>query len=206
MKFHIARVMDRFETYDSDDEYDDDAYTYSGDEDDDDSLSSESSGDSSCSDDSDDSGTSFNTSHTDDDTVNNKADNRHNPDQVHYRAQECLYRDDTKQAILVYQQLLAKQRKNVHAQRADTLSRLAVLCLVSGGKKYHKRALRYSTEALKLHQDSARPLQAAVSTMELGLVYFGLRKRSKALKLWRQAMQMACLAMGYDHPHVGKPS
>lgn len=124
------------------------------------------------------------------------------PHEVHYLAQECLNKGDMAQAMVIYKQLLQKQRKNVHAQRGDTLSRLSVLCLLSGGKKNNKRAQSYSNEALNLHDGDHPSLQSAVATMELGLVHFGANRLSKALQLWRQAMQMSCVAMGYDHPHV----
>jgi tetratricopeptide (TPR) repeat protein len=116
-----------------------------------------------------------------------------------FRARECLQHSNTFGAIHIYKALLQKQPQRVDAQRADTLSKLSVLCLIMGR---NEEGAKYSTEALSLHRDNSRPLHAAVSAMEVGLVQFGSNKLSRALKLWREALQMACMAMGYDHPHV----
>jgi tetratricopeptide (TPR) repeat protein len=118
---------------------------------------------------------------------------------AHFRARECLQQSNTSGAIHTYKALLQKQPQQVDAQRADTLSKLSVLCLVAGR---NQEAAKYSTEALSLHRDNYRPLHAAVGAMEVGLVQFGSNKLSRALKMWREALQMACMAMGYDHPHV----
>jgi tetratricopeptide (TPR) repeat protein len=120
-------------------------------------------------------------------------------DLTHFRARECLQHSDTSGAIHMYKALLQKQPQQVDAQRADTLSKLSVLCLIAGR---NQEAAKYSTEALSLHRDNSRPLHAAVSAMEVGLVQFGSNKLSRALQVWREALQMACMAMGYDHPHV----
>ena len=192
MRFHLARRLERsHRDSDSDSEDDDDEYENSF-------FSSSSYG--SSDDDDDDVDWSSSSSESD---IDVKDENDHlNPDSVHYRAQECLYRGETSQAIAIYRELLSKQRKNVHAQRADTLSRLSVLCLLTGGRRYNEKAARYSREALSLHEDNVKPLQAAVSAMELGLVHFAGNRLDMALLMWRQAMQMACVSMGYDHPHV----
>jgi tetratricopeptide (TPR) repeat protein len=118
---------------------------------------------------------------------------------AHFRARECLQKSDTSGAIKTYKALLQKQPQQVDAQRADTLSKLSVLCLIAGR---NQEAAKYSTEALALHRDNSRPLHAAVSAMEVGLVQFGSNKLSRALNIWREALQLACMAMGYDHPHV----
>lgn len=187
MRFHLARVMDRLDQQSCSSsecsEYERDSSSLDDDGDWSSSVSSSSSSTSSS-------------------AATEPSHHPLDPDQVHYLAQECLYRGDIQQAILIYRQLLAKQRRNEHAQRADTLSRLVVLCLAAGGRRFLKKANAYGKEALQLHSDSGRPLQAAVSTMEVGLVQFGAGRLSKALILWRQGMQMACVAMGYDHPHV----
>lgn len=182
MRFHLDRVCGRFEqdSVDSDDNVGINK-----------DLSS-----------SDESSFSSFASSTDEDTSSldsseSPSSEHHNPDQVHYEAQDSLYRGNTGQAISIYRQLLAKQHKNMHAQRADTLSRLTVLCLIKGGRQYFKRALRYSSEARNLHKGNARPLQAALGTMELGLVHFAAGEARQALKCWREAMQLACVAMGH---------
>jgi tetratricopeptide (TPR) repeat protein len=118
---------------------------------------------------------------------------------AHFRARECLQQSNTSGAIHTYKALLQKQPQQVDAQRADTLSKLSVLCLIAGRSQ---EAAKYSTEALSLHRDNSRPLHAAVSAMEVGLVQFGSNKLSRALNIWREALQLACMAMGYDHPHV----
>jgi tetratricopeptide (TPR) repeat protein len=118
---------------------------------------------------------------------------------AHFQARECLQKSDTSGAIHVYKALLLKQPQQVDAQRADTLSKLSVLCLTAGR---NQEAAKYSAEALALHRDNSRPLHAAVSAMEVGLVQFGSNKLSRALNIWREALQLACMAMGYDHPHV----
>jgi tetratricopeptide (TPR) repeat protein len=123
---------------------------------------------------------------------------------VHRLAHSCLSQGDIARAIRVYRHLLHKQAT---AQRHDTLSRLTVLYLLllqdeENTDDQYRQALQYSKEALELHQQNARPLQAAVSTMEVGLVHFWNQNLEQALRYWRQAMQMACVAMGYDHPHV----
>jgi tetratricopeptide (TPR) repeat protein len=118
---------------------------------------------------------------------------------AHFQARECLQKSNTPGAIKTYKALLQKQPQKVDAQRADTLSKLSVLCLVAGR---NAEAAKYSNEALALHRDNSRPLHAAVSAMEVGLVQFGSNKLSRALNIWREALQSACMAMGYDHPHV----
>jgi tetratricopeptide (TPR) repeat protein len=118
---------------------------------------------------------------------------------AHFRARECLQKSNTSGAIEIYKTLLQKQPQQVDAQRADTLSKLSVLCLMAGR---NPEAVKYSSEALALHRDNSRPLHAAVSAMEVGLVQFGSNKLSRALNIWREALQLACMAMGYDHPHV----
>jgi len=129
----------------------------------------------------------------------NMNDSRKGASTIHVQARECLQNDETYDAISLYKGLLEKQPKRVDAQRADTLSVLTVLCLSCGR---NAEALKYSSEALELHRDNERPLQEAVSAMEVGLVHFGANKLGKALRLWREAMQLACMSMGYDHPHV----
>lgn len=192
MRFHLARRLERFEEELS--VSDDGSYS-----------SSEDSGGTS---EEDDCSSSFasresSTWTTEDESkeVEGAQPNPLDPDEVHYLAQECLYQGDTIQAIRIYRELLGKQRKNVHAQRADTLSRLAVLCLTMG-RKFNKKAMHYSSEALKLHIDNSRPLQASVGKMEVGLCHFAGNRLPKALQFWREAMQLACVAMGYDHPYV----
>jgi tetratricopeptide (TPR) repeat protein len=118
---------------------------------------------------------------------------------AHFMARECLQQSDTPGAIVIYKALLQKQPHQVGAQRADTLSKLAVLCMIAG---HNQEAAKYSSEALSLHRENSRPLHAAVSAVEVGLVQFGSNKLGRALKLWREALQMCCMAMGYDHPHV----
>jgi tetratricopeptide (TPR) repeat protein len=123
-------------------------------------------------------------------------------DKAHREARECLLKADTAGAIRVYEALLQRQPEKVDAQRSDTLSKLAVLSLIDGSTNRNRKAVKYSSEALNLHRNNARPLHAAVAAMEVGLVHFGSNMPGKALTMWRQAMQMACMAMGYDHPHV----
>ena len=120
-------------------------------------------------------------------------------DKAELLVRQCLEQSDYQGAIAISKVLLAKQPSGVNAQRAETLSKLAVLCIAVGRKK---EALEYSSEALKLHRVNARPLQAALSAMEVGLVHFGANKIGQALKSWREAMQLACLAVGYEHLHV----
>lgn len=120
-------------------------------------------------------------------------------DKAELLVRDCLKQSDFQGAIAISKVLLAKQPSGVNAQRAETLGKLAVLCIAVGWKK---EALGYSNEALKLHRANDRPLQAALSAMEVGLVHFGNNKIGQALKAWREAMQLACLGVGYEHLHV----
>ena len=134
-------------------------------------------------------------------------------------ARLCLRQGDYLGATAVYQQLLellpAKQ------DRAEAYSKLSTLCMAVGSPA---PALQYILQAMQLdkennyNSDNQQPQQqpegitdsavwphsctAAVRAMQVGLVHFGNNKVSKALKSWRQAMQLACSIVGYEHPLV----
>lgn len=89
---------------------------------------------------------------------------------------------------------------DVDAQRADTLGKLALLSLFAG---QNKEAMQYAQEAARMHKETAnRPLSTAMATMQIGLIHFATSRAGRALKAWREAMQLCCLALGYDHPIV----
>lgn len=108
-----------------------------------------------------------------------------------------LDKQDWMGALNVYKSQLIRQKHA--AQRPETLRKLVVLCLALDQLE---PALQYSTEALEFYREQQRPLQAALSAMELGLALFALNQMDKALKSWREAVQLACLAVGYEHMHV----
>jgi tetratricopeptide (TPR) repeat protein len=90
--------------------------------------------------------------------------------------------------------------EGMDAQRADTLGKLAILSLLAGQSK---EALQYALEAARMHKEAAnRPLATAMSAMLVGLIHFATSRAGRALKAWREAMQLCCLAVGYDHPIV----
>jgi tetratricopeptide (TPR) repeat protein len=90
--------------------------------------------------------------------------------------------------------------EGMDAQRADTLGKLAILSLLAG---QCKEALQYALEAARMHKESSnRPLATAMSAMLVGLIHFATSRAGRALKAWREAMQLCCLAVGYDHPIV----
>lgn len=89
---------------------------------------------------------------------------------------------------------------DMDAQRADTMGKLAVLCLYGG---QNKEAMNYAMEAARMHKENAnRPLSTVMATMQVGLIHFATSRAGRALKAWREAMQVCCLAVGYDHPIV----
>jgi tetratricopeptide (TPR) repeat protein len=187
---------------------------------------------------------------------------------VHQAALEFLQEGNVAAALAIYQGYLEKQTKQsslysqrqhyvgkngknedvlmsmpamntfFDAHRADTLSKLAVLCLHAGR---NKQAMQYSFEALRLHRQESsptssssfpegngngggggeasdldtsfnssmtaittwsRPLQAAIATMEVGLIHLATSRAGRSLKSWREAMQMCCVTVGYEHPIV----
>jgi tetratricopeptide (TPR) repeat protein len=84
-------------------------------------------------------------------------------------------------------------------QIATTKSKLALVSLLAMNPR---DAWQYSISALQTHKKAGRPVQSAFATMELGLVYMGTDKLSEALKAWREALQLACMTLGYDHGQV----
>lgn len=103
--------------------------------------------------------------------------------------------DRLENAIIAYEALLGPDRN----QRADVLVPLAALSL---GCLRINDAFKYSQEALHLYRLNQRPLQASVAGMWVGLSHFASNKMGKALQCWREATQLACLAVGYEHPQV----
>ena len=90
--------------------------------------------------------------------------------------------------------------EDMDAQRADTLGKLAVLSLFAG---QNKEAMQYALEAARMHKETSnRPLSTAMATMQVGMIHFATSRAGRALKAWREAMQLCCLAVGYDHPIV----
>ena len=89
---------------------------------------------------------------------------------------------------------------DMDAQRADTLGKLAVLSLFAG---QNKESMQYAMEAARIHKETShRPLSTAMATMQVGMIHFATSRAGRALKAWREAMQLCCLAVGYDHPIV----
>lgn len=82
---------------------------------------------------------------------------------------------------------------------SKTKSKLAIFSLITESKR---EAWQYSTSALQTHKKAARRVHTTLSTIELGLVYLGMEKLSEALQCWREALQLACMTLGYDHFQV----
>ena len=81
-----------------------------------------------------------------------------------------------------------------------TKSRLTVLNLLVGNTQ---DAWTYATSALQTHKKAGDlPVHLTLSTMELGLVQFQTGKLTRALRAWREALQLACMTLGYDHLQV----
>jgi tetratricopeptide (TPR) repeat protein len=116
-------------------------------------------------------------------------------------ARDSLRQDDYMGAIRIFKLLLEAQTNSPRRQ-ARTHSQLAVLCCAVGRNQL---ALAYSTQAYQWQQQQNEPhapLPAAIRAMEIGMVHFGGMRVAKALKAWREAMQLACLAVGYEHSIV----
>ena len=83
---------------------------------------------------------------------------------------------------------------------ARTKSRLATLNLLVGNTK---DAWTYSTSALQTYKkEGDLPVHLTLSTIELGLVHVQGGKLPRALRAWREALQLACLSLGYEHLQV----
>jgi len=104
-------------------------------------------------------------------------------------AKRALRRDDIHGAIAIYEQLLSQGSNEVVAQ-------LSLLHLGCGNQK---QAMNYAQKALALNRDRQRPLQAAQAGLLLGMVNYSAGQVTQTLKNWREATQLACLAVGYDH-------
>jgi tetratricopeptide (TPR) repeat protein len=87
----------------------------------------------------------------------------------------------------------------LEAQIATTKSKLALVSLLA---MKSRDAQQYSISALQTHEKAGRPVQSCFATMELGLVYMGTDRLTEALRAWREALQLACMTLGYDHGHV----
>jgi tetratricopeptide (TPR) repeat protein len=124
-----------------------------------------------------------------------------NPDNVGQVAMEYVSDGEHGKALEIYRVLLRNQQKQYisdlnESEIAETQSNLSVLCLLLGRTQ---EAMKYSQASLKAHKAASRPVQVTLSTMELGLVLFGAQQLSKALQAWREAFQLACMTLGYDH-------
>jgi tetratricopeptide (TPR) repeat protein len=137
------------------------------------------------------------------DECESKVDNfkalRNDPKKMETLAQTLVSQGHTDKAITLYKQLLEYQRKHPDADPSETLSKLAILHLYQGNMK---SSHGYSKHALKLNREESRQAQIAISLMSMGLVYFGCDQSDKALRTWREALQMVCLVFGYDHTYV----
>lgn len=117
---------------------------------------------------------------------------------------------EPEKALDIYRVLLQnlrKERDSTHRGMDDECesaiagakSILTILSLLTN----HKRdAWQYATSALQAHKRAARPVRTTLSTMELGLVFFGTGKLTQALQCWREALQRACMTLGYEHIQV----
>jgi tetratricopeptide (TPR) repeat protein len=124
---------------------------------------------------------------------------RNDPKKMETLAQTLVSQGHTDKAIALYKQLLEYQRKHPDADPSETLSKLAILHLYRGNLK---SSHGYSKQALKLNREESRQAQIATSLMSMGLLYFGCDQCDKALRTWREALQMVCLVFGYDHTYV----
>ncbi|CAB9517067.1 Kinesin light chain [Seminavis robusta] len=82
---------------------------------------------------------------------------------------------------------------------ATTKSHCALVSLLAMSPK---EAWQYSMSALQTHKKAGRPVQTAFATIELGLVFMGKDKLKEALRTWREALQLTCMTLGYDHGQV----
>ena len=83
---------------------------------------------------------------------------------------------------------------------ARTKSRLATLNVLVGNTR---DAWTYSTSALQTYKKvDDLPVHLTLSTMDLGLVHVQGGKLPRALRAWREALQLACLSLGYEHLQV----
>jgi tetratricopeptide (TPR) repeat protein len=124
---------------------------------------------------------------------------RNDPKKMETLAQTLVSQGHADKAITLYKQLLVHQRKHPDADPSETLSKLAILHLYQGNLK---SSHGYSKQALKLNREESRQAQIATSLMSMGLLYFGCDQSDKALRTWREALQMVCLVFGYDHTYV----
>ena len=124
---------------------------------------------------------------------------------------------EPKKAIELYQNLLHNQRRQRRSNHSNawykpslegneiaeeseiaaTKSRLASLSLFTNNSR---DAWTYSVSALQTFKKAGVfPIHLTLSTIELGLVYFQQGKLTRALRAWREALQLACSSLGYDH-------
>jgi len=127
------------------------------------------------------------------------------PDTADKVALKHVAAHDIDKALDVFRVVMMHQKKRIletsdvaamESEFARTKSRLSVLHLLSGNTR---EAALYSASALEMHKKAGRQVHATLSTMELGLVYFAEEQLDKALQCWREALQLACLTLGYDH-------
>jgi tetratricopeptide (TPR) repeat protein len=124
---------------------------------------------------------------------------RNDPKKMESLAQNLVSQGHNDKAITLHKQLLEYQGKHPDADPSETLSRLAILHLYQGNLK---SSHGYFKRALKLNREESRQAQIATSLMSMGLLYFGCDQSDKALRTWREALQMVCMVFDYDHTYV----
>lgn len=124
-----------------------------------------------------------------------------NPESVKEVAMQFIAEGEHDKALEIYRVLLRNQRQQRldESEIAKTKSKLATLCLLMGRTD---AALKFTSDALRTHQKSSRPVHMTISTMELGLAQVGAEELDQALKSWREALQLACMTLGYEHFQV----
>jgi len=100
------------------------------------------------------------------------------------------------QAIILYSTMLKIYREKYGQYHALVISTIHNLCVTNIWSGNYDKALLFCREALKLGRKA--------SLSDLGIIYYAKCDFSRSLIAFREALQIFCKDLGYDHPSVAR--